>query len=193
MTENADPRIVSPNLELRRFVPEDVSKMFAMSRESGSRVWLPDQVYENEAEALVVLRRLIAAIRDPGTPVLGPYVLAVCLRGSAEPIGHAGLSPLGDDVEIGYAIEESRQGLGFASEAVGAFSEWAEERFALPRILGIAAADNAASCRVLEKAGYRLVEESVRTLHGHLRSVRTYQRSRTLPAPPDRDGGTPPR
>lgn len=172
----ASPPILSRTVALRFFVPEDAPKAFAMSRESGVRAWLPDQVYESEAHALGALRHLIEKCHDPGNPSLGPYVLGVCVHGSRELIGHVGLSPLGDRVEIGYAIEEGRQRQGFASEAVRAMAEWALPRFSLPRIIGIAAADNAASCKVLENAGFQLAEESIRSLHGRTRLVRTYEK-----------------
>jgi len=175
--------LVSRSLALRCFVPEDASKLFAMSQQSGIRTWLPDQVYESEAHALEVLRYLVGKCRDPGMPSLGPYVLGVCLRDSEELIGHVGLSPLGGDVEIGYAIEEERQGRGLASEAVRAMSEWALARFALPRIVGIVAAENAASCSVLRKAGFLLVEESIRTLHGRSGLVQTYEKVKAPPIP----------
>ena len=171
-----EPPILSRTVALRCFVPEDAPKAFAMSQESGVRTWLPDQVYESEARALEVLRHLMEKCRDPGTPSLAPYVLGVCIHGSRELIGHVGLSPLDGQVEIGYAIEEGRQRKGFASEAVRAMAEWALPRFSLPRIIAIVAADNAASCKVLQNAGFQLAGESMRSLHGRSGLVRTYQR-----------------
>jgi RimJ/RimL family protein N-acetyltransferase len=141
-----------------------------MSQEAGMRAWLPDQVYESEARALEVLRYLIAGYDDPGAPALAPYVLGVELNETRDLIGHVGLSPLRGKVEIGYAIEARHQGRGFACEAVGAMSEWALRRFELPEILGVVSPDNAASCRVLERAGFTLMDESPR--------VRTYERVR---------------
>jgi RimJ/RimL family protein N-acetyltransferase len=173
--ENTSPPIASGTLVLRCFVPEDAPKVFAMSQEAGVRTWLPDQVYGSEAHALEVLRYLIANYRDPGTPALGPYVLGVCRQDSGELIGHAGLSPLHGDVEVGFAIETASQGRGFASSAVRTLSEWSLRRFALPRIVGIVAADNEASIRVLQHADFRMTEESSRRLHGRSRLVRTYQ------------------
>lgn len=176
MIENETPPIISRTVLLRHFVLEDALKAFAMSQEAGMRKWLPDQVYESEVQATGVLRRLMEQCRHPGNPRLAPYVLGVCIHGSRELIGHVGLSPLGEEVEIGYAIEEGRQHKGLATESVRAMSEWALTRFALPRILGIVAAENAASCKVLQNAGFQLAGESMRTLHGRSGLVRTYRR-----------------
>ena len=170
------PPITTSSLTLRIFVPEDTPKVFVMSQESGIRTWLSDQVYEDAQSALEVLRYLITKCRDPGTPALGPYVLGVCLTRSSELIGHVGLSPLGDQVEVGCAIEHRFQGRGFAIEAIKAISEWGLQRFGLAHVLGIVATENIASCRVLERAGFALIDESMRSLHGQTRLVRTYRK-----------------
>jgi RimJ/RimL family protein N-acetyltransferase len=46
------------------------------------------------------------------------------------------------------------QGQGLATEAVRAMTTWGLHRLSLPEVLGIVAADNVSSCRVLEKAGF---------------------------------------
>jgi ribosomal-protein-alanine N-acetyltransferase len=173
---SATQPIETASLILRRFVTQDAGKVFAMSRESGMRTWIPDQVYESEGAALDVLRYLIAKYKNPATPARAPYVLGVCLLSSSELIGHVGLSPLGHQVEIGYAIEDRHQGRGFASEAVAAMSEWGIRRFNLPQVLGIVASENIASCRVLENAGFVLADESMGRLHGRPGLVRTYHK-----------------
>lgn len=56
-------------------------------------------------------------------------------------------------------------------------SEWALPRFVLPKVIGIVAADNSASWKVLQHAGYDFVAESVGRLHGRSGLVRTYQKA----------------
>jgi ribosomal-protein-alanine N-acetyltransferase len=172
----APPPIETPALLLRYFVPEDAPKVFRMSRESGMKTWIPDQVYADEQTAREVLDYLIVQYRSPKAPVQAPYVLGICLREPVELIGHVGLSPLNGQVEIGYAVEEKHQGHGLASAAVTAMSEWGLQYFGLSHILGIVHHDNAASCRVLERAGFALVDETARQLHGRDGLVRTYRK-----------------
>ncbi|WP_044747716.1 GNAT family N-acetyltransferase [Bacillus alveayuensis] len=65
-----------------------------------------------------------------------------------EPDGHG-------IVEIGYGIVPAYQGYGYATEAVQAFVQWL---LSLPEITKVTAEcleDNAASIRVLEKAGFK--------------------------------------
>lgn len=161
-------------LSLRRFAREDAPVMLALSQEQGMRDWIPDQVYRDEAHAREVTAYLIAASHDPGGPRAAPFVLGVYLP-AGELVGHVGLSAYHDDVEVGYAIGDAHQGRGLASEAVRAMVTWGGQAFALPSILGLVASENAASCRVLEKAGFALETEGERKMHGAFRMVRTYR------------------
>jgi [ribosomal protein S5]-alanine N-acetyltransferase len=58
--------------------------------------------------------------------------------------------------EIGYWIAEPFWGRGIATEALVALTDFAITTHALTRVYALPFAWNAASCRVLEKAGYRL-------------------------------------
>jgi len=63
--------------------------------------------------------------------------------------------------EIGYWLGEAAWGRGIVTEALQAVTAEVFRRFELTRIYALPFADNRASVRVLEKAGY--------TLEGHLR------------------------
>jgi ribosomal-protein-alanine N-acetyltransferase len=168
--------LVTPSLVLRRFEPADAHRIFVMSQQAGLREWIPDQVYEDEQQASDVLRYLIEQYGNPGAPVTAPLVLGAALRSTGELIGHVGLSPAEDAVEIGYAIDDAQQGKGLATEAVRTMAEWGIRTFGLSGVDGIVARDNAGSCKVLEKAGFVLRQEETRPLHGVTRPVRTYRR-----------------
>lgn len=92
-----------------------------------------------------------------------PSVWAIAVDGRA--VGGIGLQP-GQDVErvsaeIGYWLGEGFWGRGIATAALAAVTAPAFAAFGLARIFALPFAANAASIRVLEKAGY--VRE------GHLR------------------------
>jgi RimJ/RimL family protein N-acetyltransferase len=75
------------------------------------------------------------------------------------PVGGIGLM-LGHDVErisaeIGYWLGEEYWGRGIATAAVGSLTKTAFATFELNRLFAVPYADNAASIRVLVKAGYR--------------------------------------
>jgi RimJ/RimL family protein N-acetyltransferase len=84
--------------------------------------------------------------------------LAIDVEGEA--VGGVGLVLQTDvervDAEIGYWLGEEYWGRGLMSAAVGAFVPWAFSRFNLARVHANVFAFNAASARVLEKAGFEL-------------------------------------
>lgn len=75
-------------------------------------------------------------------------------------LGGIGLSRFADvyanTAEIGYWLGVEHWGKGYATEAVGALSDWGFQFWHLARIQAGVFAGNLASSRVLEKAGYRL-------------------------------------
>lgn len=77
-----------------------------------------------------------------------------------QPVGSIG-AVLGEDVErcsaeVGYWLGESYWGRGIATCALVGFTRYAFAAYELERLFAVPLAANTASCRVLEKAGYRL-------------------------------------
>jgi ribosomal-protein-alanine N-acetyltransferase len=73
-------------------------------------------------------------------------------------VGDIGFKGPPDDlhtVEIGYSVLPAFQGRGYATEAVQALVAWGFAQPGVRRIVANCRADNAASIRVLEKAGMR--------------------------------------
>jgi ribosomal-protein-alanine N-acetyltransferase len=161
-------------LILRQLTPYDASKLFIMSQEAGIKKWIPDQVYHNKQQAREVINYLCSQYEDPGNPLSGPYVLGVCLAETQELVGHVGLSPFMGSVEIGYAIEDKYQRQGYATKAVNLMSEWGLQQFELSQILGVVSIDNIVSCRVLEGANFKLIEEVEDRLHHRQIVIRKY-------------------
>lgn len=63
-------------------------------------------------------------------------------------------------VEIGYGTYPVFQGRGYMTEMVGGLMAWASEQPGVRRIMADTDADNLASQRVLQKNGFRFVEET---------------------------------
>ena len=77
-----------------------------------------------------------------------------------QPVGSIG-AVLGEDVErcsaeVGYWLGERYWGRGIATRALVGFTEYAFVTYEVERLFAVPLAANAASCSVLEKAGYRL-------------------------------------
>ena len=58
-----------------------------------------------------------------------------------------------DELELGYTIERTSWGKGYATEAAGAYVRHAFDELGLPRIVSLIMAGHAASVRVAEKIG----------------------------------------
>ena len=88
-----------------------------------------------------------------------PPVTNFAIEVEGRVVGGIGLLP-GSDVnrvsaEIGYWLGEAWWGRGIATDAVRGLTRHAFETFPLNRLFALPFAPNVASCRVLEKAGYR--------------------------------------
>ena len=84
-------------------------------------------------------------------------MLALEERDSRAPVGYAGLVHPGGqpEAELKYALLRSHWGRGLATEAAAAFVAYGAARHGLRRIVATTAPENAASHRVLLKAGFR--------------------------------------
>ncbi|MBP8018397.1 MAG: GNAT family N-acetyltransferase [Hylemonella sp.] len=81
------------------------------------------------------------------------------------------------DVDIGYALLPAACGHGFAAEAVRGVLDHGARHVGLRRIVAVVNPDNAASIRVLDKAGFRF--ESMVVLPGETTPIRQYGRALT--------------
>jgi RimJ/RimL family protein N-acetyltransferase len=93
-----------------------------------------------------------------------------CIEVNCAAVGGIGIH-LGIDVhrraaELGYWLGEEFWARGIMTEAVGAFTDFCFDRFSLRRIYAEPFANNRASARVLEKAGFSF--EGSEVVHGEL-------------------------
>ena len=110
------------------------------------------------------------------------------IANDAEVIGGIGIM-INQDVhrltaELGYWLGEPFWGKGFVTESVQKFSDYAFDKYGLIRIYAEAYADNKASARVLEKAGF-VFEGTMKAnviKDGRILDQRLYAKVRQLPA-----------
>lgn len=162
------------SLLIRQIVLDDAGALLRLSNEATFRAWLPSQVYRDASHARSVLEFLIAQYSRPANPRQGAYVLAIEHKADRTLIGHVGLSPIDDDVEIGFAIAQRYQAHGFAVEAIVAASRWALKSFQLDRILGITSSANIASKRTLVRAEFVYQGDKVMKFQGTEQPVSVY-------------------
>lgn len=91
---------------------------------------------------------------DPGAAVWGIWTMVRC----ADPrivgdIGFKGRPDSSGTVDIGYGVRAEHRGNGYATEAARGLIAWAFRQPGVRRVTADCLTDNAASIRVLEKAG----------------------------------------
>ncbi|WP_255701051.1 GNAT family N-acetyltransferase [Dyadobacter sp. CY323] len=87
---------------------------------------------------------------------LGRYLIEDRLNG--ELVGAAKLDRVGSDMEIGYRIMEEQWGKGIATEIASALIKFGREVLKYRNVIAYVNVNNAASVRVLEKAGMTNVQ-----------------------------------
>ena len=82
---------------------------------------------------------------------------ALISKADGEMIGWGGLQPLEEtgEIEVGYSFAKAHWGRGYATEMAAAWLRYGFETANLARIVAVAAPENTASRRVMEKLGMR--------------------------------------
>ncbi|HEX5044958.1 MAG TPA: GNAT family N-acetyltransferase [Candidatus Polarisedimenticolaceae bacterium] len=152
-------RLLFPGGVLRSFRHEDALEMARHA--DNPNVWVQLRDAFPHPYRLEDARRFLEA----HVGAVPETVLAIEVHGGFA--GSVGLK-LGMDVErvsaeIGYWVAEPFWGRGIATGALVAATDWAFGEWPLTRIFAVPFARNAASVRVLEKAGYVLEGRMVRS------------------------------
>ena len=140
-------RLVLRSCEIRSWRPSDLDSL--VRHADNRKIWInlrdrfPHPYTRRDG------RNFIRAMRetDPET------AFAVVVDEAA--VGGVGFV-LHQDAEIGYWLGEAYWGRGITTEALIALTRYAIDTHGLTRVFAVPFAHNAASCRVLEKAGYLL-------------------------------------
>jgi [ribosomal protein S5]-alanine N-acetyltransferase len=147
--------LLTPRLELRPFAPPDAPAMHAVYSDPVVMEHVGDGPVTEPAETEAMLGQYIAHQAQHGFSFW-----AVVERASGALIGDAGLYLLeggGPEVELGYTLGAAWWGRGYGTEAAGACLAAGLGPLGLDEIVAVADPANAASVRVLEKLGMRLV------------------------------------
>ncbi|XP_040378482.1 uncharacterized N-acetyltransferase p20-like [Oryza brachyantha] len=140
-------------VSLRRFDLADVNAMMAWASDPEVTAFCRWEPYESTEP-------LLAYLRDTVLP--HPWFRAICLAGGGggddTPVGAVSVTPTADAcrAELGYVLARAHWGKGVATAAVKrAVAAVFAEVEGLERVEALVDVRNAASQRVLEKAGFR--------------------------------------
>lgn len=141
------------HLRVRKFEADDARKLYEHHLEPEVRQWIPNECYGSLQEA----EGAVAFFADRADKKTLPFVQAVELKETGELIGDTGINEVEgtpEEVEIGYTICKKHSDRGYATELLGAMTEFAISTFGFRVLYGRVMRGNDASIRVLEKNGY---------------------------------------
>ncbi|GAA0810646.1 GNAT family N-acetyltransferase [Spirilliplanes yamanashiensis] len=150
------PEVGTERLVLRGFRAEDLAAHRAEVDDDAAVTWAHRRLPLADS-----LRRWADRLDGWERDGFGMWIAE--LRATGKIIGHAGLQRLdgSDDVELGYYLGRSSWGQGYATEAAHAILRYGFEQCGLQRVVAVVRPENAASRRVLEKAGFRHERDGV--------------------------------
>lgn len=152
------PELLTRRLRLRPLGPQQAHALLA-GREETIGPWAEGYPLDDTPDAA---RGFLGAAARFGDRVGGFGMYQIVDRETGRVIGDAGFHGPPDArgvVMIGYGVVPAVRGMGITTEAVSALCGWALAQEGVRKILADTTTDNAASSRVLEKAGFRLVGE----------------------------------
>lgn len=138
-------------LAVRRLRPSDLEAMLRVYGDAEAMRWVGDGRALSREDALRWLE-----VTERNVARRGYGMCALVRRGSDEIVGFCGLVHPGgqDEAEIKYALARAHWGAGLASEAVAGMLAWGQRAFGLRHVIATTAPENAASHRVLRRAGF---------------------------------------
>jgi RimJ/RimL family protein N-acetyltransferase len=150
-------QLCSPRVVLRSYRTTDAEVVWEAIEESRPSLarWVPDIGRRNMAEVEHALASL-AHDQDRGTRL----IFGVWERSSGQFLGEVGLYEFDQGAgrgEVGYWLRRTARRQGYATEALGALLGYANGEVGLERFEAHIAGDNAASRRLAERLGFRMV------------------------------------
>ncbi len=147
------PTLETDRLILRRFRLADMQDVFEYASDPEVTRFVVFETHKSPADSREFIERVLSRGLDSGI-----LTFAIELKFTGKVIGNCSIW-VSDErsarAEVGYAINPSYRGQGFAPEALQAVVDLGFGTLGLNRISGLAMLDNPASMRVMEKAGMR--------------------------------------
>lgn len=142
--------IKTERLEITEFTLDMAQTVCENSLDDDNRKFNPDEVFETVEDAKETIEFLMSVYENGDGPLVYPVLLS-----NGTNIGYVQAVPMDDGKwEIGYHIAKKYTGNGYASEAVKAFLPIIMQKLSITEMLGICVAENVASIKVMENAGF---------------------------------------
>lgn len=159
--------IKTDRLYITEFTSDMAQAVHENSLDDDNRRFVPDEVFETLEDAKDTVEFLMS-VYESGD---GPLVYPVLLKDGTN-IGYVQAVPFEDDKwEIGYHIAQAFTKQGYATEAIKAFLPVIMKKLCIDEMIGVCLADNTASVKVMEKAGFEKLFEGIGDYQGDKREI----------------------
>lgn len=152
------PTLNTAHLTLRAMLPTDTAALYRIYQTEGLLQYFPNP----SPPSLEKVERFVA-IQQTHWEKHGYGNWGILLKGKQELIGWAGLQflPETNETEVGYLLDKTFWGQGYATEAARASLDFGFAHFDFAEIIALVHPDNLASLRVAAKCGMTVVERKV--------------------------------
>lgn len=145
-----DNMFETEHLIIRKFKINDAQCLYENHLEEEVKKWIPNESYADIEETQSAINFYTDCVNNKHLP----YVLAVELKETGELIGDTGVNEVEgktNEVEIGYGICKKHSGKGYATELLGAMTQFIVSTFGMNVLYGRVMRGNNASVRVLKR------------------------------------------
>ena len=168
------PVLETERLILRKMTPDDAEAVFAYASDPETTRYVIWETHRSLGDSRAFLELIASKYGRGGEPEWG-----IVYKGDYRFVGTCGFvnwEPGHDRAELGYVISRAYWGRGLSSEAVRAMISFGFARMDLNRIEARCIAENAASARVMEKAGmtYEGTVRQRERIKGAYRDIKLY-------------------
>ena len=173
------PTLETDRLILRKMTPNDAGAVFAYASDPEVTRYVIWETHRSIEDSRAFLELMAGKYESGGEPDWG-----IVYKGDHRFIGTCGIvswEPYHARAELGYALSREYWGRGLMAEAVRAMISFGFDRMNLNRVEARCIAENAASARVMEKAGM-LYEGTLRQrelIKGEHRDIKVYSALRS--------------
>lgn len=167
-------RLETENLIIREYSSLDSKDVCVYSQQPKVAYWMSDMVLHTEKEALSWINWINSLLNYTDAFI----ILAIEHKADGKCIGIVGVHPkeeIDNEVEILYAISDSYQGKGYATEASKALIQWVFDNVEIISLSAIVKPENIASKTVIEKLGFEYIDSRVVPYDGHMCNFNYYK------------------
>jgi len=153
-------KIETERLTLRPFEVGDLGIILGIYGDDEIMRYMPYEIMDEDAAAAHLEKIVRAWDERPQTD----YEMAIVLGGAGIGRAHILRHYDSDSAEVGWLIFPEYQGRGFATEITRALVDYCFDELGVRRVTALCNPTNVASCRVLEKCGFRREAHFIRSV-----------------------------